>query len=73
MGVIGQFNLDLERNVEVFRSIGILYRDECTRLEIAYERNGTFDRSFVPSSQISVRLTLATLGAVDQRQDNSFR
>jgi len=72
-GFMGQLNLDMESNVEVYRSFGLLYKDECTRLEIVYERNGTYDRTFVPSSQITVRLTLATLGAVDPQEDNSFR
>ncbi len=72
-GLLGQLNLDLDKNVEVYRSFGVLYKDECTRLEIVYERNGTYDRSFVPSSQLTVRLTLATLGAVDPQEDNSFR
>lgn len=72
-GVLAQYNLDLEQDVEVYRAFGLLYKDECTRLEIVYERNGTYDRSFTPSSQITVRLTLATLGAVDPQEDNSFR
>jgi len=72
-GLVANATVDLEQDVWVHTEFGVLYKDECTRLEIVYERDGTYDRSFTPSSTISVRLTLATLGAVDPREDNSSR
>ena len=41
---------------------GLLYRDECTRLEIVYQREETYNRTLGPSDNVLIRLTLATLG-----------
>jgi LPS-assembly protein len=64
---------DLENDVWTHTEFGVLYKDECTRLEIVYERDGTYDRSFTPSSTVSVRLTLATLGNVNPQEASSSR
>jgi LPS-assembly protein len=44
------------------RDVGIVYRDECVRLEVVYRRDETFNRTLGPSDSVVVRLTLATLG-----------
>jgi LPS-assembly protein len=47
--------------------IGIRYQDECTLLDIVYERENTRNRTLGPSDSIRVRLTLATLGDIQER------
>ena len=44
------------------RDFGIVYRDDCLRLEVVYRRDETFNRTLGPSDSVVVRLTLATLG-----------
>ena len=53
---------DVEESVFRRRDIGLVYQDECTRLDIVYEREETFNRTLGPSESITVRLSLATLG-----------
>jgi LPS-assembly protein len=42
--------------------IGLVYRDDCVRLEVLYRRNETFNGTLGPSTAVVVRLSLATLG-----------
>lgn len=42
--------------------IGLVYRDDCFRVEVLYRRNETFNGTLGPSSAVVVRLSLATLG-----------
>jgi LPS-assembly protein len=42
--------------------IGLVYKDDCIRVEILYRRNETFNGTLGPSSSVIVRLSLATLG-----------
>jgi LPS-assembly protein len=44
------------------RDIGVVYRDDCIRVEVVYRRDETFNRTWGPSDGVNVRLTLATLG-----------
>jgi LPS-assembly protein len=53
---------DLENKVWRNRELGILYKDECTRLEIVYQREETYNRKLGPSDNVFVRLILTTLG-----------
>ena len=41
--------------------IGIVYRDDCIRVEVLYRRNETFNGTLGPSSSVILRLSLATL------------
>jgi LPS-assembly protein len=61
-GVIARGVRDLEAEVWRRRDVGLLYTDECVRLEVVYEREETFNRTLGPSNSVSVRLSLATLG-----------
>ena len=58
---------DLENKVWRTREVGLLYKDECTRLEIVYQREETFNRTLGPSDNVLVRLSLATLGDAGYR------
>jgi LPS-assembly protein len=41
---------------------GVVYKDQCIRIEIVYRRSNTFNGVLGPSSGIGFRLSLATLG-----------
>lgn len=53
---------DLEAGSWRQRDFGIVYRDDCTRIEVVYKHGETFNRTLGPSESFVVRLTLATLG-----------
>ncbi len=42
--------------------IGLVYRDDCFRVEVLYRRNETFNGTLGPSTAVVIRLSLATLG-----------
>jgi len=42
--------------------VGIVYRDDCIRVEVLYKHDETFNGTFGPSTSVVLRLTLATLG-----------
>ncbi len=64
---------DLQNSVWARRDIGLLYQDECTRLEIVYHHEAAFARLGGPSNSVQVRLTLATLGEQGYRSDDNGR
>jgi len=55
-------NRDLARSAWVLRDIGIVYRDDCTRLDIIYRQEDLQIGRLGSSTSVNVRLTLATLG-----------
>jgi LPS-assembly protein len=44
------------------RDLGVVYRDDCVRLEVLYRHDETFNGTLGPSTSVVLRLTLATLG-----------
>lgn len=44
------------------RNVGIVYRDDCIRVEVLYRSNETTNGTLGPSKSVVLRLTLATLG-----------
>ena len=42
--------------------IGVVYKDDCIRVEVLYRRNETFNGTLGPSSSVIFRLSLATIG-----------
>lgn len=50
--------------------LGLLYQDECLRLELVYERNDTRVGALRPSESVFLRLNLATLGNAGYRNDD---
>jgi LPS-assembly protein len=44
------------------RELGIVYRDDCLRVEAIYRHDETFNGTLGPSTSVVLRLTLATLG-----------
>ncbi len=44
------------------RDLGLIYQDDCTRIEIVYKHGETFNRTLGPTESVVIRLTLATLG-----------
>ncbi|MGI9169706.1 MAG: LPS-assembly protein LptD [Caulobacteraceae bacterium] len=45
------------------RDLGVVYRDDCVRLEVLYRHDETVNGTLGPSTSVVLRLTLATLGA----------
>ncbi len=44
------------------RDMGVVYRDDCIRVEVLYRHDETFNGTLGPSTSVVLRLTLATLG-----------
>ena len=44
------------------RDFGVVYRDNCVRVEVLYRHDETFNGTLGPSTSVVLRLTLATLG-----------
>lgn len=44
------------------RDFGVIYRDDCVRVEVLYRHDETFNGALGPSTSVVLRLTLATLG-----------
>jgi LPS-assembly protein len=44
------------------RDLGVVYRDDCIRVEVLYRHDETFNGTLGPSTSVVLRLTLATLG-----------
>jgi LPS-assembly protein len=64
-GVTAFANRDLVAEAWVIRDIGLVYRDECTRVDFVYrreDRRGPLEDRFGTTESLAVRLTLATLG-----------
>jgi LPS-assembly protein len=60
---------DLQKGIWTRRDIGVLYEDECTRIELVYHHEAAFVRLGGPSNSVQLRLTLATLGEQGYRND----
>ena len=67
LSLLGGASVDLRTDTWRRGYFGLRYEDECTVLDIVYERENTFNRTLGPSDSIRVRLTLATLGNVQDR------
>lgn len=61
-GLTAYGNRDLVQKAWVIRDLGVVYRDECTRLDFIYRREDTILGRLGPSESFTFRLTLATLG-----------
>ena len=48
----------------VFRreDLGVVYRDDCIRVEVLYRHDETFNGTLGPSTSVVLRLSLATFG-----------
>ena len=44
------------------RDLGVVYRDDCIKVEVIYRHDETFNGTLGPSTSVLLRLTLATLG-----------
>lgn len=62
-GITGYGAREFEAGEWRSRDIGIVYRDDCIRVEVIYRNDNTFTgTTWGPSHGVSVRLTLATMG-----------
>jgi LPS-assembly protein len=60
---------DLEVKAWRLRDLGIVYRDDCVRVEVVYQHEDTINGVLGKSDSVFLRLTLATLS--DQRYKNA--
>lgn len=61
-GLMAYGNRDLDQDAWVIRDLGVVYRDECTRIDFIYRREDTLRGRLGPSESFTIRLSLATLG-----------
>ena len=61
-GLTAYGNRDMVQEAWVIRDLGIVYRDDCTRIDVIYRREDVILGRLGPTESIAVRLTLATLG-----------
>ena len=61
-GVSANGNRDLIQHAWVVRDVGVFYKDECIRVDVFYRHEDAIIGRLAPSDEVSVRLTLATLG-----------
>ncbi|MFT4090712.1 MAG: LPS assembly protein LptD [Asticcacaulis sp.] len=67
-GVSGRLNRDIKNQNWTRSEVALIYRDDCTRLELVYERDETYvgqGQNTRSSSSLSVRISLATLTTSD--------
>jgi LPS-assembly protein len=62
-GVSAYGNRDLLQHAWVVRDVGVFYKDDCIRVDVYYRHEDVIIGRLGSSDQLSVRLTLATLGA----------
>ncbi|HEX3366959.1 LPS-assembly protein LptD [Phenylobacterium sp.] len=62
-GLSAYGNRDLIQNAWVIRDTGVFYKDECIRVDVFYRHEDVIIGRLTSSDQLSIRLTLATLGA----------
>jgi len=61
-GLTAYGNRDLAQSAWLIRDLGLVYRDECTRIDVIYRREDVVVGRLGKSESVAVRLTLATLG-----------
>jgi len=61
-GISAYGNRDLIQNAWVIRDLGVFYKDDCIRVDVFYRHEDVIIGRLGPSDQLSIRLTLATLG-----------
>jgi LPS-assembly protein len=62
-GVSAYGNRDLIQQAWVIRDVGVFYKDECVRVDVFYRHEDVILGRLGSSDKLSIRLTLATLGA----------
>jgi len=61
-GLLAYGNRDLVQDAWVIRDVGVVYRDDCMRVEVVFRHEDAVIGRLGPSNSVAVRLTLATLG-----------
>ncbi|HVY35338.1 MAG TPA: LPS-assembly protein LptD [Caulobacteraceae bacterium] len=61
-GIVTYANWDIASRVWPNQDAGIYYQDECIRITLLYQHNGTYNRALTPTNQVLVRVTLPMLG-----------
>ena len=65
--ITGSATRDLDAKRARGVGIGLIYKDDCSSLEIIYRNNNTSDRTLTPNASVGIRFTLVTLGSFGSR------
>ncbi len=65
-GAYYQTTRDLELDETRTAVVGLVFDDECSRLELIYKRDGTRDRAIGSGDSFRIQFTLATIGSFGQ-------
>lgn len=60
--IFGQLR-DISENLNAQNQVGVAFEDECTRLELVYNRSELNDRTLGPEESIQIRFTLKSIGS----------
>ena len=74
-GASVNFTRDLQQKINPIEQFGLIYRDDCIRVDVIYTHDETYAAAIGASNSITVRLTLATFGDTSQigRRHNDSR
>ena len=53
---------DMQQNVFPIAQVGLIYDNECVRVDVLYTRDETFSNVIGSSNSITFRISLSTLG-----------
>jgi LPS-assembly protein len=60
-GIISAVNWDIANRVWPSQDVGVLFQNDCLRVALMYQHNGTYNRTLTPSNLVLVRVTLPML------------
>lgn len=60
-GIVTDANWDIANRVWPTQDVGVVYQNECIRVALMYQHNGTYDRALTPSNLVLLRVTLPML------------
>lgn len=60
-GIITAANWDIASRVWPSQDVGVVYQNDCLRVAVIYQHNGTYNRTLTPSNLVLLRVTLPML------------
>jgi LPS-assembly protein len=60
-GMLAAANWDIENRVWPSQDVGVVYQNDCIRVAMIYQHNGTYNRTLTPSNLVLLRVTLPML------------
>ena len=72
-GVSANVSRDMQQNVFPIAQVGLVYDNECVRVDVLYTRDETFSNVIGSSNSITFRISLSTLGGIAPLAPTSSR